>query len=176
MTDHVCLACNMCCDGSMFTHVGVSEDEKPFVAERGFLSSAADGSLRMQQGCRYLGHDGACGCYENRPNDCKAFNCNLLLSVEANFRTMAEAVEIAQEGRVLREKTREAIAKAYFSANIPFPVNDNGIIDLINRLDMLHRISSPISSEAFNLAIYRFKNVKAFIKQFITLPAVNLDI
>jgi Fe-S-cluster containining protein len=176
MTGHVCLTCNMCCDGSMFTHVGVSEVEKTFLAERGSFSNSPDGSLRMQQKCSYLGSDGACGCYENRPGDCRKFNCNLLMSVESRFRTMEDAIEIAEEGKILREKTREAVTKAYLSANIPFPEQNNGIIDLINRLDMLHRLSSPISSEAFNLAIYRFKNVKAFVRQFITLPATNMDI
>jgi Fe-S-cluster containining protein len=170
VTDHVCVNCNLCCDGTLYPRLGVTDEERDRLAEKGEFFYKSNGELRMRLGCNYLGNDGACQCYSVRPEICRTYRCDLLKSVDAGYTSMVEANEIAQEGRALRDKARKAIVDALVSADIQ-PKNPNdGVVHLIDQLNLAQRLAAPISMSAFDVAKYRYESLSAFIRQFMLVP------
>lgn len=80
-SEHLCLSCGLCCDGSLFWAVPVGRDEDPPVPR--------DRDGRLRQPCPRF--KGACTIYPDRPRHCRAFNCKVLMAVEAGGRDRAWA-------------------------------------------------------------------------------------
>lgn len=77
----LCLKCNLCCDGTIFTHVELTAEE-----QNGFLPDQTcdveGGLIAIPQRCSNLGQDGSCAIYQTRPGKCRAFDCSLLKRLE----------------------------------------------------------------------------------------------
>lgn len=112
MADHLCVTCAMCCDGTLYSRVPVTEAEKKRLGGGDNFYTKSDGTLRMRQGCRYLGRNGACHVYQERPKTCRTYKCRLLKRVEAGDLSEGEAVEIVTEIRTAETHTRKAVARA----------------------------------------------------------------
>ncbi len=111
MSDHLCVSCSLCCNGSLFARVPVSSEE------RARLGGGPDffeknGGIRMKQGCSRLGYDGACQCYDLRPETCRTYKCRLLKRVEAGETTERDAVEMVTEIKTAQKNAKSWIAKA----------------------------------------------------------------
>ena len=169
MSNHVCLSCNLCCDGTLFARLAVTSDEKARLSERGQFFTKSDGALRMRLGCNYLGKDGACQCYHDRPATCIDFRCDLLRTVDAGYRSMQEAIELAEEARGLRDKARKALIDALTAAGSPPPQEEN-VNQLKDRLERALRLSAPVPVPARDMARFRFNAHRDFIQQFVMLP------
>ena len=70
----LCLACGLCCDGSLFGRVPLAPEEVD-VARKNRLRVIPSGRA-MEQPCAAL-EGGACTAYAERPNACRAFECRL---------------------------------------------------------------------------------------------------
>lgn len=107
----LCIACNLCCDGSVFSSVPVTE------AERDRLATAVDfvtegDHVRIPLPCRQLGADGTCGCYALRPKVCRNFDCKLLKRREKNVVDHDTATEIVSEVKAVRDRAAQLIREA----------------------------------------------------------------
>lgn len=101
----LCLACGLCCDGTLFDRVPLVEAELPQLAS---VLQVAPGAHHARQPCPAL--DGMhCRVYEARPLTCRRFRCLLLEAHEADEVSLAGAVEIVASTRALRAKVAEAL-------------------------------------------------------------------
>jgi hypothetical protein len=72
----VCLQCGLCCDGTMFGFVWLTDDEKRSLAGM-FEIVETEQRARFRQPCPYS-HECACTAYDARPRACRKFSCKTL--------------------------------------------------------------------------------------------------
>lgn len=91
----LCMACRLCCDGTLFDFVRVDPDEEPVLASVGVevVSADDDGSRGFCQPCpvRSGGEGGGCGCYAARPATCRKYSCVTLQDVDRGVIGLEEA-------------------------------------------------------------------------------------
>jgi uncharacterized protein len=94
----LCRGCGLCCDGTLFTHVGLEPEDVERLRVLGIPTERRrSGAEVLPQRCSALkGRD--CQIYESRPASCRAYNCLL-----------AQALI---EGRVTLEQAQATVAKA----------------------------------------------------------------
>ncbi|MEI7970496.1 MAG: YkgJ family cysteine cluster protein [Betaproteobacteria bacterium] len=154
---HVCVACNPCCDGALFSRLEVTPEEQEKLRERGSFYAKEQGQLRTRLGCSYLGGDGACQCHDDRPKICRNYRCDLLRSVDAGITTLEHAVAIVGEARALRDKSIAASRAAILAGN--GAVTGEAAVDtLMERVEQLLELSAPILPPAVAVAQYRYPN------------------
>jgi Fe-S-cluster containining protein len=71
----LCLGCGLCCDGTLFDHVSLSEAEA-FAARVRSLPVA--GGTDFRHPCPAHLSDGRCSIYEKRPHVCAQYQCRVL--------------------------------------------------------------------------------------------------
>lgn len=71
----LCLACGLCCDGSLFGRARLEPGEVERARKIGLRVLPSGGSF--EQPCSALGEGRACAVYTERPNACRAFVCGL---------------------------------------------------------------------------------------------------
>jgi len=163
---HVCVACNLCCDGTLFSRLEVTPEEQEKLRERGSFYVKEQGQLRMRLGCNYLGGDGACQCYDDRPKICRNYRCDLLRSVDAGITTMEHAVAIAGEARALRDKSIAASRAAIVAGNGTV-TGEEAVDTLMERVEQLLELSAPIPAPAVALAKYRYRCLVEWLRLHI---------
>ncbi|MEM7490835.1 MAG: YkgJ family cysteine cluster protein [Pseudomonadota bacterium] len=103
MGDHFCVACNACCDGSMFDRVTITPADLARMPDhRAVERDEAEGYAFFKQSCAHLGADGRCGCYADRPTRCRSYDCLLSQRVLAGGTTHADAHAVVAEMKRLR--------------------------------------------------------------------------
>ena len=86
VSESLCLACGLCCDGTLFTAIPLQGDELvPLPVER-----TPTGAHRLQQPCAGL-RGLACTVYAQRPRACRQYRCLLLVALEADEVSLADA-------------------------------------------------------------------------------------
>ncbi len=99
----------MCCDGTLFTHGVLDPDEleaarefEMIVTLRTVDSGATVSSF--EQGCsRFQG--GCCSRYDEwRPRVCERYRCELLKTLTAGTRTLAECLDVVQQVREVADQ------------------------------------------------------------------------
>ena len=93
----LCLRCNLCCNGSLFARVPVTEEERARLPDD-LEFFHRDGKLRMRLPCPRLGADGGCTVYMDRPTVCRTYHCKLSKRVEA--REISEDAALAIVGAI----------------------------------------------------------------------------
>jgi uncharacterized protein len=73
----LCLACGMCCDGTLFQTVELTADEVEPWRRRGLTVLTDRDAPRFTQPCPHH-QGGACSIYGDRPSTCERFRCPLL--------------------------------------------------------------------------------------------------
>jgi hypothetical protein len=107
----LCLACGLCCDGTLFRDVELADAAEGAALERaGVPVRQTAGKRRVAQPCAALGADCRCGVYAGRPARCRQFDCALLLAVRAGRTTPAAALRIIGETRRLAGRVRALLA------------------------------------------------------------------
>lgn len=76
----LCVACGMCCDGTMFGQVVAQENELLQMVLLGAETHEKDGKNFFSQPCPAF-VDGSCSIYEHRPKTCSGYKCALLKRV-----------------------------------------------------------------------------------------------
>ena len=111
LTDRLCPACALCCNGVLFADVRLRpEDDAARLEEIGLALKRRNGKARFTQPCACL-HGTACAIYADRPLRCRTFECRLLMHAQggevseaAALRSIREALERAENvRRILRE-------------------------------------------------------------------------
>ncbi len=98
----LCVACGLCCDGSIYARVSLEPEEIEPAAAEGLEVFARDDKPFFKLGCPRL--DGtACQIYERRPLRCRSFRCVLLHRLDTGDIQIDEAVAVATEARRLAD-------------------------------------------------------------------------
>ena len=95
----LCRHCALCCDGTLFSHGTVEPAERERTRGVGLpIVTMLDGTTRFEQPCTMLkGHD--CGVYQDRPQTCRAFFCDLAKAYQDDEVTLSEARAAIQDVR-----------------------------------------------------------------------------
>lgn len=97
----LCRRCGLCCDGTLFASVPVTESEAARVRARGLVVvTRTDGSSAVRQRCAAL-VDAGCGVYAQRPGRCHDYRCMLLVACAEGEVSYAEAAVVVDEARRL---------------------------------------------------------------------------
>jgi hypothetical protein len=102
LESRLCLACGLCCDGTLYEDAKIREDEVRDVESIGLTTSRnAQGHPTFVFACRYL--DGACCArYEQwRPSVCSKFFCRVQQRARAGELTEEQAMEKIAAARQL---------------------------------------------------------------------------
>ena len=91
----LCVACGMCCDGTMFGNVVCSEEEADYMSSLGLQIKKKDNQINhlfIQPCSMYL--NGSCSIYADpkKPKTCSSYKCALLKRVIRNEITPEQAL------------------------------------------------------------------------------------
>ena len=101
--EKLCLACGLCCDGTLFDNVqlGAGEDAKklkalglPVAVTRGWATVTY-----FRQPCAALCADRSCRVYAERPGQCRAFECGVYKDAQAGRIEEASALRLVNKAR-----------------------------------------------------------------------------
>jgi Fe-S-cluster containining protein len=98
-SESLCLHCGLCCDGSLFSFLGVQPGEVERLAARGLVAETRpDGrlALGLTKGCPGLSGK-TCTLYEDRPLACRDYKCLLLVAMEDGEVGLVEAKSVVDE-------------------------------------------------------------------------------
>lgn len=101
--EQLCLACGLCCDGSLFDNVqlGPGDDAKKLKA-LGLpvsVSRAQTPVTHFRQPCAALCADRTCRVYADRPRQCRTFECGVFKDFQSGRITFAAARRMVQQAR-----------------------------------------------------------------------------
>jgi Fe-S-cluster containining protein len=97
----LCRGCGLCCDGSLFSHVGLEPEEVGQLHSLGIpTQTLRSGTEVLPQRCSALkGRD--CGIYAARPASCAAYQCVLAASLLEDRVTLEEAQAVVKKAQRL---------------------------------------------------------------------------
>ena len=93
--DSLCRQCGLCCDGSLFADVILTQEELTLI-EQIIGYEQRDDRFYLQQPCSAL-DCGDCQVYSNRPKGCREFECQILSECKAGKRSTREALATIQD-------------------------------------------------------------------------------
>lgn len=97
----LCLACALCCEGSLFRYVRLSTEEAERLGAAGAdVFARRDGTAALRLGCAKL-EGTRCSIYGLRPAGCRAFVCTLGRALESGAVDGAAALARVREARAL---------------------------------------------------------------------------
>ncbi len=117
VSSRLCLACGLCCDGTLFADVELRTGDSPArLKESGFplrrgKDSEGQSVQKFSQPCPALGGDCRCAVYADRPARCREFDCDLLRAVQAGERTVDAALRRIRETRRQRDAVRVGLER-----------------------------------------------------------------
>lgn len=111
--ENLCLACGLCCDGTLFDNVqlGPSEDANK-LKKLGLPVAVTRGRTALtyfRQPCTALCADGACRVYADRPGQCRAFECGVYKEVQAERVLFPVALRLVKQARRKAERIRQLL-------------------------------------------------------------------
>ncbi len=101
--EKLCLACGLCCDGTLFDNVrlGLGDDAQkmkalglPVAVSRGLTPVSF-----FRQPCTALCADRTCRVYAARPVQCRTFECGVFKDAQAGRITFAAALRLVKQAR-----------------------------------------------------------------------------
>ena len=110
----LCRGCGLCCDGSLFSHVGLEPEDVDRLRALGIpTETRRSGSVVLAQRCSALkGRD--CQIYKDRPASCASYQCLLAeslvegrVTLEAAQAIVRKAQRLSAEGHARRFLRRE---------------------------------------------------------------------
>lgn len=111
----LCLACGMCCDGTLFDGVQLEPgDDAAKLKALGLpvaFTRARKPVARFPQPCAALCADCTCRLYARRPVQCRIFECGVFKKTKAGELEPAAALRLVQKGRRLADRVRRLLRK-----------------------------------------------------------------
>jgi hypothetical protein len=111
--EQLCLACGLCCDGTLFHHVklGPGDDAKNLKALG--LPVAVTRSqaplVHFRQPCAALCADRTCRLYADRPSQCHSFECGVFKDAHAGRIEFAAALRLVKQARQRADLVRRLL-------------------------------------------------------------------
>ena len=106
----LCLACGMCCDGTLFKDVELQPgDNAARLSTLGLPVRHLQRKTCFAQPCAALGADCRCAIYAQRPARCRQFDCVQLTALANGTTTPAAALRTVQRARRLAQKVRRLL-------------------------------------------------------------------
>ena len=111
--EQLCLACGLCCDGTLFDNVrlGPGDDANKMKA-LGLpvaVSRARIPVTFFRQPCTALCADRTCRLYADRPVQCRTFECGVFTDVQAGRITFAAALRRVKQARRKADHIRQLL-------------------------------------------------------------------
>ena len=111
--EKLCLACGLCCDGTLFDNVqlGPGDDAKKIKA-LGLPVTVSRGRTPVtffRQPCPALCADRTCQVYADRPGQCRAFECGVFKDAHAGRITFAAALRLVKQARLKADNIRRLL-------------------------------------------------------------------
>lgn len=111
--EHLCLACGLCCDGTLFDLVKLERsDDAGKLKALGLPVSLSRGKTpvaRFPQPCSALCEDRTCRVYAARPRQCRTFECLLFKDAKAGRITFAAALPVVKLARRRADNVRRRL-------------------------------------------------------------------
>ncbi|MFZ2403633.1 MAG: YkgJ family cysteine cluster protein [Methylobacter sp.] len=105
----LCLACGLCCDGTLFSRVPVNNtDNIPIFQETAVKAISSRGQSSFNQPCPAYVNRG-CQIYTDRPKNCRKFRCKLLDEYCERKLTQGEAMAIINKAFSYRKIFMETL-------------------------------------------------------------------
>ncbi|MBN4050199.1 YkgJ family cysteine cluster protein [Desulfobulbus sp. AH-315-M07] len=104
----LCSDCGLCCDGTLFSSVSLEAAGLVTAREHHLPVLETADACKFELPCPAL-RGVLCGIYEERPEQCADYECELLLSVDEGDTSFDEAREIIEATRTIRSRVTEAI-------------------------------------------------------------------
>jgi Fe-S-cluster containining protein len=113
--EQLCLACGLCCDGTLFdnVHLGPGDDAKKLKA-LGLpvsVSRSVTPIAHFRQPCAALCTDRTCRVYADRPLQCRVFECGVFKDAQAGRITFAAALRLVKKARQRADNVRRLLRK-----------------------------------------------------------------
>lgn len=147
--DRLCPNCGLCCDSSLFTDVELRPgDDATRLAKLGMtIEKKGPRKLAFAQPCACFGGK-YCKIYQDRPRQCRSFECGLLkkvgagkIKVETAMKTISEAKVLANQiGAVLHNFGQNTNTRAMthcYSEAMSAPIDLSNDDDALERRDEL---------------------------------------
>ena len=113
--EQLCLACGMCCDGTLFDGVQLQAgDDAKKLKALGLpvsISRAKTPIARFPQPCSALCANRTCRVYADRPTQCRVFECGVLKEAQADRITFATAMRLVKKARKKADNVRHLLHK-----------------------------------------------------------------
>jgi Fe-S-cluster containining protein len=104
----LCVACGLCCDGSLFRFLPLGPDPRSAYVALGLEVVEQSGQAAMPLPCPRL-EGTACTVYAQRPGGCRRFRCHALHRVATGELSSAEALAAVVEARRRIARLRAAL-------------------------------------------------------------------
>lgn len=105
----ICVGCGMCCDGTMYRTVSLSEgDPVDILRAAGLVVITTGDETCFRQPCQ-ASNSGQCVVYQDRPCACRAYRCRLLRRLEAGEVSPTDASVLVARTTALRDRVRAAL-------------------------------------------------------------------
>jgi Fe-S-cluster containining protein len=102
---NICLACGLCCDGTLIGFVQLESEELSSVRKLMEIEETDENGMFFLP-CNELGCNG-CNVYSQRPKACRNFECGILKSVEKkelSFDKATEVIDVVKQKKIAIEK------------------------------------------------------------------------
>ena len=111
LPDQLCLACGLCCDGTLFRDVELQPgDDADKLRALGLpIRHSALRVPRFNQPCSALCPDLKCRAYVDRPARCREFECAVFKAVAAGEAEPPAALKTIRQTRQMAEKVRRLL-------------------------------------------------------------------
>jgi len=109
-SEQLCLACGLCCDGTLFHHVKLeATDDARKLKELGLpvkTPRAKAPVARFPQPCAALCADRSCRVYADRPKQCRSYECGVYKAAQAGRIAPTAALRLVKQARQEADKIR----------------------------------------------------------------------
>ena len=136
--NRLCLACGLCCDGTLFKRAYLLPGEVAPARASGLRVIADGRSPRFALPCSRFA-DQQCTIYEQRPHHCREYECKLLSSLRSGQRSLSECLDIVRETKASIAEIRSALGP---------PLDGEALWDQVDRV-----IPSVPDRDQFRLAV-----------------------
>ncbi len=114
-SEQLCLACGLCCDGTLFDNVRLEPgDDAKQLQALGLpvtVSRARQPVARFPQPCAALCADRTCRVYAHRPRQCRTYECMVFKEAQAGRLDSAAALRLVKRARRQADRVRRLLRK-----------------------------------------------------------------
>jgi len=143
----ICLSCLLCCNGTLIGFVQLEREEILPLKELLDIEEDSIGSGVFLHPCKKLCADG-CTIYEQRPKQCRSFNCSLLKSVKQKDVAFDSAVEVINAVKEKKSAIEKQLAQLEIELKSP-----SFYFKMVELKKMLKRLQSAETATPEHLAL-----------------------